>query len=111
MASSSAVPTNTATITETDFVVPASLARYQISPAEYLAQNRGAVDHLVAAAAVIVATTTGPGSGSDDRILVLQRSRHDFAGLTWEVPGGSCEAEDTSILGAACRELYEEVRH
>ena len=111
MASASTAPTDTSTRTETNIVVPTSLARYQISPAEYLAQNRGAVDHLVAAAAVVVATTAiEPGSGSGDRVLVLQRSRHDFAGLTWEVPGGSCEAGDASILGAACRELWEEVR-
>ena len=88
--------------------VPASLASYQISPAEYLAQNKGAVDHLVAAAVVIV-PAQGSDEGDSDRTLVLQRSRHDYAGLTWEVPGGSCELDDASILSAACRELWEEV--
>ena len=93
---------------EAGLAVPASLARYQISPAEYLTQNKGAVDHLVAAAAVVV-SARGDGEGEGCRALVLQRSRHDFAGLRWEVPGGSCEPGDDSILSAACRELWEEV--
>ena len=93
---------------EAGLCVPASLASYQISPTEYLAQSKGAVDHLVAAAVVII-SAQGSDKGESDRTLVLQRSRHDYAGLTWEVPGGSCELDDASILSAACRELWEEV--
>ena len=45
---------------------------------------------------------------SPHRILLVQRSRHDYGGLCWEIPGGSCDPHDTSILSAAARELVEE---
>ncbi|KAK8087247.1 NUDIX domain-containing protein [Apiospora phragmitis] len=42
------------------------------------------------------------------KILLVQRSRHDYGGLCWEIPGGSCDPHDASILDAAARELAEE---
>ncbi|KAK8094867.1 NUDIX hydrolase domain-like protein [Apiospora hydei] len=42
------------------------------------------------------------------KILLVQRSRHDYGGLCWEIPGGSCDLHDASILDAAARELAEE---
>ncbi|KAK8039445.1 NUDIX hydrolase domain-like protein [Apiospora rasikravindrae] len=42
------------------------------------------------------------------RVLLVQRSRHDYGGLCWEIPGGSCDPHDASILDAAARELVEE---
>jgi 8-oxo-dGTP pyrophosphatase MutT (NUDIX family) len=80
------------------FRIPQSLSFFRISPAAYLEQNKATVDRLVAGAIVAHA----------ERILLVQRSRHDFGGLCWEIPGGSTESDDVSILGAACRELLEE---
>lgn len=42
------------------------------------------------------------------QILLVQRSRNDYGGLCWEIPGGSCDPHDASILDAAARELSEE---
>lgn len=77
---------------------PPSLSEFEISPAAYLETHKGEVDYLVAGAIV----------ASEARILLIQRSHHDFAPLFWEIPGGVCEPDDTSILQAACRELLEE---
>ncbi|KAK7977286.1 hypothetical protein PG988_004776 [Apiospora saccharicola] len=51
---------------------------------------------------------TYSGEQQPRRILLVQRSRHDYGGLCWEIPGGSCDPQDTSILDAAARELVEE---
>ncbi|KAK6072414.1 nudix domain protein [Seiridium cupressi] len=80
------------------FLISEALARFQISPVEYIEQRRPAIDYLVAGTIV----------AHGDTILLVQRSRHDFGGLCWEVPGGSCDENDLTILGAACRELWEE---
>ncbi|OAL38909.1 hypothetical protein AYO20_01660 [Fonsecaea nubica] len=42
------------------------------------------------------------------RVLLVQRAAHDSAPLRWEAPGGACDPEDTSILHAVARELWEE---
>lgn len=42
------------------------------------------------------------------RVLLIQRSGSDSMPNLWEVPGGGCDHEDTSILHAAARELWEE---
>ncbi|KAH6646887.1 NUDIX hydrolase domain-like protein [Truncatella angustata] len=75
-----------------------SLTRFQISPAKYIEQRRPAIDRLVAGAVVAY----------EGRILLVQRSREDYGGLCWEIPGGSCDEDDSSILEAASRELWEE---
>lgn len=80
------------------FRIPEALARYHVSPASWIAQQRPHLDRLVAGTIV----------AHGGRILLVQRSRHDFGGELWEVPGGSCESSDGSVLGAACRELWEE---
>lgn len=43
-----------------------------------------------------------------DRVLLIQRAAHDSMPNRWEVPGGSCDAEDATILHAVARELWEE---
>ncbi|KAI0124797.1 NUDIX hydrolase domain-like protein [Xylariales sp. AK1849] len=82
------------------FLVPASLTQYRISPAAYIKQRKPGLDHLVAGTVVV----------HQGRVLLIQRSLHDFGSRCWEVPGGMCETNDLSILGAACRELWEEAR-
>ncbi|KAI1084572.1 NUDIX hydrolase domain-like protein [Whalleya microplaca] len=78
--------------------VPPSLHAYQISPTTYLERHKSSTQHLVAAGIVM----------HKDRVLLIQRSAHEFMGLCWEVPGGQCEDSDETIPAAACRELWEE---
>lgn len=90
-----------ATVTVTPpqaFLIPESLSRFRISPADYIRESRPKIDQLVAGTIV----------SHHDKILLVQRSRHDYGGLCWEIPGGSCDEDDWSILGAAARELWEE---
>lgn len=42
------------------------------------------------------------------RALLLQRSPTNSYPLHWEIPGGSTEPSDTSIVASAARELWEE---
>ncbi|KAI1755322.1 NUDIX hydrolase domain-like protein [Xylaria castorea] len=43
-----------------------------------------------------------------DRLLLVQRAPHDSYPLRWEVPGGTIDAEDESLLHGLARELWEE---
>jgi 8-oxo-dGTP pyrophosphatase MutT (NUDIX family) len=43
-----------------------------------------------------------------ERILLIQRAAHDSIPSRWEIPGGSCDKEDPSILHGVARELWEE---
>ncbi|KAI9768165.1 MAG: hypothetical protein M1840_004995 [Geoglossum simile] len=45
---------------------------------------------------------------SRDRLLLLQRASHDTMPDRWEVPGGSCDISDATILHSAAREVWEE---
>ncbi|ORY60053.1 NUDIX hydrolase domain-like protein [Pseudomassariella vexata] len=79
--------------------IPASLATYQISPTAYITQHEDKITHLVAGAIVF----------HNSRILLIQRSRQEiYEPLKWEVPGGSCEPTDETIIASAVRELWEE---
>ncbi|KOS16769.1 hypothetical protein ESCO_004652 [Escovopsis weberi] len=49
----------------------------------------------------------GPGY-REPRILLLRRAPEDSYPLSWELPGGSVDATDRSVLHAAARELWEE---
>ncbi|KAI0008981.1 NUDIX hydrolase domain-like protein [Xylariaceae sp. FL0662B] len=82
----------------TAFAVSPSLQAYQISPTAYLERHKSSIQRLVAAGIVM----------HGNRVLLVQRSAHEFLGLRWEVPGGQCEATDETITAAACRELWEE---
>ncbi|KAJ1338731.1 8-oxo-dGTP diphosphatase [Microdochium nivale] len=84
----------------------AHLDKYMISPTEFIRQSQGRVQQLVAA--VVVMHMAGAAPASTARTLLIQRSRHDWMGLRWEIAGGSCEDGDHSILLAAARELGEE---
>ncbi|KAH9896339.1 hypothetical protein F4778DRAFT_263513 [Xylariomycetidae sp. FL2044] len=98
--------------------VSPALSAYEISPSAYLKQHHQEIQHLVAGAVVMhhhhpAAATKNNNHHQQNhhrvRVLLLQRSAHEFLPLRWEVPGGQCEpARDASIVGAACRELREE---
>ncbi|GAW22778.1 hypothetical protein ANO14919_123210 [Xylariales sp. No.14919] len=42
------------------------------------------------------------------RLLLVQRAPHDSYPLRWEVPGGTIDAEDETLLHGVVRELREE---
>lgn len=44
----------------------------------------------------------------DDAILLLRRSASDTMPLRWEIPGGTVDTQDPSLLHGLTRELYEE---
>ncbi|KAK5997573.1 hypothetical protein PT974_02936 [Cladobotryum mycophilum] len=45
---------------------------------------------------------------SEPKVLLLRRAPTDSYPLSWELPGGSVDPTDPSILSAAARELWEE---
>ncbi|KAK8130464.1 NUDIX hydrolase domain-containing protein [Apiospora kogelbergensis] len=115
-------------------LIPEHLRPYLITPAAYLEQHKSEnVAHLVVGTVVIgngnrkgtqLYTPPSPPSRIShyqypstshkkplqhpQKVLLVQRSRHDYGGLCWEIPGGSCDPHDVSILDAAARELTEE---
>ncbi|KAI2642488.1 NUDIX hydrolase domain-like protein [Xylaria nigripes] len=44
----------------------------------------------------------------DNRLLIIQRAAHDSHPLLWEIPGGSIDSKDETILHGLVRELWEE---
>ncbi|KAI0432255.1 NUDIX hydrolase domain-like protein [Xylaria sp. FL1042] len=42
------------------------------------------------------------------RLLLVQRAPHDSYPLRWEIPGGTIDAEDETLLHGLARELWEE---
>jgi len=47
-------------------------------------------------------------SSTTERVLLIQRASGDSMPDLWEVPGGGCDKEDSSILESVARELWEE---
>ncbi|KUJ13790.1 uncharacterized protein LY89DRAFT_784656 [Mollisia scopiformis] len=76
-----------------------TLSPFSIPVRDYLKLNPS-MHHIVAAALVFSPSTPY-------RILIVQRAANDFMPNCWEIPGGSCDL-DESILAAAARELQEE---
>ena len=85
--------------TSLPFTVPPSLAHYLCPPPELSLPTNKPVDRFLASTAVFDAS---------NRILLLQRSPTAGWPLKWEIPGGSVELADESVLHAAARELREE---
>lgn len=56
----------------------------------------------------IIALDTDTPRDSAARLLMVQQYRVGTESLTWEVPGGRCDAEDATPLQSAARELREE---
>lgn len=80
-----------------------SVADFAVSKAVYLDAHPGAAFSLIATAALVL-----DSSLSEPRVLLLQRAAGDSNPGKWEPPGGAVDDEDSSILHAAARELWEE---
>ncbi|PMB72817.1 hypothetical protein BM221_000234 [Beauveria bassiana] len=74
-----------------NYTFDASLARFNISKAAFIAAHPPI-------ARVMAAAMT----------LLLCRAATDSYPLKWEIPGGSVDADDATILDAVARELWEE---
>ncbi|KAI0868091.1 NUDIX hydrolase domain-like protein [Hypoxylon argillaceum] len=81
-----------------------SVVEFTVPKASYLAAHPGAHFGYIATSALVLDT----GTGSDPRVLLLQRAASDSNPNKWEPPGGACDDDDESILHAAARELWEE---
>ncbi|KAK8925413.1 hypothetical protein MANI_011280 [Metarhizium anisopliae] len=80
------------------FQVHADAATYNVTIADYL-QNNPTIQNVCVGAVI----------RSGNRVLLIRRAEHDFAGLMWEVPGGACESDkDKTILHSVEREVWEE---
>ena len=51
---------------------------------------------------------SAPSSTPETRLLLVQRSSRDSLPDLWEVPGGSSDRRDPTILHSVARELFEE---
>ena len=56
----------------------------------------------------VVFSSASPSSSSPAQILLLRRAASDSYPLKWEIPGGSVDSTDSTLLAAAARELVEE---
>ena len=90
--------------------IPSSLQKYTIPLANYLAAHPP-YNNLVVSAFIFDSPIQNKASDSNRpaRLLIVQRAAHErsFANL-WEVPGGSSDAEDPTILHSLAREVFEE---
>lgn len=108
-------------------VVDPSLIHYNLTtPAEYKQQLKPNIRCLVVGAIVIVRcsspsssvaasssaaplpSTTNDGQAATPRVLLVQRALTDTWAGIWEVPGGTCDETDPSLIAAVVRELREE---
>ncbi|CAF9936715.1 hypothetical protein IMSHALPRED_010872 [Imshaugia aleurites] len=85
--------------------IPPSLHHLAIPLSTFLSQNKGYAKLVVSSYIFTSSISVNPGP----HLLLVQRaaSEYSFPNL-WEVPGGSCEASDPTILHSLAREAFEE---
>ena len=89
--------------------VDPSLLQYTISLTQFLRANPRYTNLVVSAFIFDAHETKTCESGRPPRLLILQRAAHEgsFANL-WEIPGGSSDTNDPTILHSLAREVFEE---
>ncbi|TQW00177.1 NUDIX domain-containing protein [Cordyceps javanica] len=98
------------------YTFDASLAGFNISKAAYIAANPHIARVMAAAmvfrpdpsAAPTTAASSSSSSSSPPQALLICRAATDTYPLKWEVPGGSVDGTDATILDGVARELWEE---
>ncbi|KAK8144220.1 hypothetical protein G3M48_006151 [Beauveria asiatica] len=97
-----------------NYTFDASLARFNISKAAFIATHPP-IARVMAAAMVFRPNPSPPSSSSSSsssssppQTLLLCRAATDSYPLKWEIPGGSVDADDATLLDAVARELWEE---
>lgn len=96
--------TTSADVPAFNFTFDPSASHYVITKAAYVSLHAPAGYGLIATGALVFDSLTS----SSPRVLLVQRSACDTMPHKWEVPGGACDDEDTTILHAVARELWEE---
>ncbi|KAI1373014.1 NUDIX hydrolase domain-like protein [Hypoxylon crocopeplum] len=91
-------PSGSAPSAPTSFISSPSLAAFKMPMRAYLKAHTGF--HGIAVGAFVF--------NEAGKLLLVQRAAHDSLPSLWEIPGGSCDFEDESLLHAAARELWEE---
>lgn len=82
-----------------NFKIDNGLESWNVPAKEWLTKHQREWYHLVAGC--VVFNPVG-------KVLLVQRASHDFMPDKWEIPGGSVDNEDVTILAGAARELWEE---
>ena len=93
-----------ASLSEAAFEFSPTASPFMVSPKAYLTEHPDPRFAYLATGAHVFDTT----EHSAPRILLLQRSACDSNPSRLEVPGGSCDEDDNSLLHAVARELLEE---
>ena len=88
--------------------IPPSLAHLTIPLSTYLQKNP-AFSNVAVGACIFTPTIEHQSSSSPPRLLLVQRAATErgFPNL-WEVPGGSAEIDDPTVLHSVAREVFEE---
>ena len=89
--------------------IDASLSKYTISLSQFLRAYPQYTNLVVSAFIFDTRETQPPKLAHPARLLILQRAAHEraFPNL-WEIPGGSSDADDPTILHSLAREIFEE---
>ncbi|KAN0092472.1 NUDIX hydrolase domain-like protein [Hyaloscypha variabilis] len=86
-------------VTLSSYTATPTLSPFSIPVKDYLTSRPS--KHRIVAAALVFCPSTPP------QILIVQRAASDYVPNLWEIPGGSCDT-DESILAGTVRELWEE---
>jgi 8-oxo-dGTP pyrophosphatase MutT (NUDIX family) len=81
------------------FIASPTLVPFNVQVKDYLSSHPS--KHRIVAAALVFSPS------NPSHVLIVQRSATDYVPNLWEIPGGSCD-HDESILAGAVRELWEE---
>jgi 8-oxo-dGTP pyrophosphatase MutT (NUDIX family) len=81
----------------TSFTFPPNLSSFAVLVTHYLSIYPSK-HHIISSALVF---------SPSNQLLILQRSATDYMPNLWEIPGGSCDHDET-ILAGTVRELWEE---
>ena len=86
--------------------IPQTLTSLAITPKSFL-EKHPSYSRLVVGACIFSLSDETPSS--TPRVLLVQRAVTEYAYPScWEIPGGSCEADDPTILHSTAREVFEE---
>ncbi|KAH7350747.1 NUDIX hydrolase domain-like protein [Rhexocercosporidium sp. MPI-PUGE-AT-0058] len=83
--------------------VPATLTHHNITLQEWYATHPRLTNLCVGGLIFRLNTLT-----QRPQILLIKRAATDFFPNVWEIPGGSVEGTDSTVLDAAIREIWEE---
>ena len=88
--------------------IPPSLTRFAITPSEFLQENP-TFTNLAVGACIFAPLVDRQSGTASPRLLLIQRAATERGFLNrWEVPGGSAEVGDPTLVHSVAREVFEE---